>query len=160
MFAFGTFNFLRLVPLACLLFSAQAFAQFEVNPDHCDSETDRPVRDTRAKNKARAAAPRVDEAAIQPPSMRAPQLNQRIAQQEALLAEYRSQINAKTQQMEAAYQSLLRTGNEAGEAEALMIYQRELDKLQKSLAQAIHATEATLARLCQTPGSRLSPSGP
>lgn len=147
MFGFGTFNFLRLVPLACLLFSAQVFAQFEIAPDHFDSETDRHARDTGAKNKARTAVPRDGEAAIEPASLHSRQLNQRIAEQQAVLAEYRAQINAKKQQMEAVWQSLLRTGNEAGEAEALTIYQRELDNLQKSLVPAIHAAEVTLARL-------------
>ena len=147
MVAFRTFTFLRLVPLACLLFSARAFAQFEIAPDHFDSDRTEPLRSTDAKTKARAAAPREAEAAIEPVSVRAPQLNRRIAEQQAVLAEYRAQINAKREQMEAAFQSLLRTGNEAGEAEALMVYHRELDKLQKSLAAAIHASEATLARL-------------
>jgi flagellar biosynthesis/type III secretory pathway protein FliH len=142
MFAFRTPNFLRLVPLACLLFGARAFAQFEISPDHFDSETDRPVKDAATKTKARTTASKDGEAAIETVAMQ-----QRIAEQQAVLAGYRAQINAIRAQMDAALQSLLRTGNEAGEAEALTIYQRELDKLQKSLAPAIHATEATLARL-------------
>jgi hypothetical protein len=147
MFGIGTLNFQRLVPLACLLFCAPAFAQFEIAPDHFDSDRTETLRSTDAKNKARTGALRQAEAAIEPVSARTPQLNQRIAEQQAVLAEYRAQINAKKEQMEAALQSLLRTGNEAGEAEALMICQRELDKLQKSLAPAIYASEATLARL-------------
>src|SRR5215469_13665542 len=140
MFGFRTFYFLRLVSLACLFFSARAFAQFEIAPDHFDSEWTEPARSTEAKNNARTAAPRDGKAAIDPASMQARQLNQRIAEQEAILAAYRARIQAKTEQIEAALRSLLRTGNEAGEAEALMIYQRELDNLQKSLVPAIQAT--------------------
>jgi flagellar biosynthesis/type III secretory pathway protein FliH len=147
MFGFTSFNFLRLLPLACLLFGARAFAQFEIAPDHFDSETDRPAAKTAGENKSTATAPRHGDAVIEPASMHAAQLNQQIAEQQAVLAEYRAHIKAKTEQMEAALQSLMRTGNEAGEAEALVIFQRELDNLQESLAPAIHATEATLARL-------------
>jgi len=147
MFARKTFNFLRLVLFVCLLFSARAFAQFEIAPDHFDSDRTEPLRSTDAKNKAKTAATREAEAAIEPVSAHAAQVNQRIDEQQAVLAEYRAQINVKREQMEAAFQSLLRTGNEAGEAEALMVCQRELDKLQKSLAQAIHSSEETLARL-------------
>ncbi|HMF89519.1 MAG TPA: hypothetical protein VKL40_02675 [Candidatus Angelobacter sp.] len=147
MFAFRTFNFLRLVMLACLLFSARAFAQFEIAPDHFDSDQTEPARSAPAPNKAKTAAPRAGQAVIEPVSLHARQLNQRIAEQQAVLAEYRAEINAKKEQIEAVFQSLLRTGNEAGEAEALTLYQRELDKLQKSLAPAIHATEATIAQL-------------
>src|SRR5215470_13121942 len=108
MSGFRTFNFLRLVPLACLLFGARAFAQFEIAPDHFDSETDRPVKDAGTKTKARTTAPKDGEAAIETVSMQ-----QRIAEQQAVLAGYRAQINAMKEQMEAALQSLLRTGNEA-----------------------------------------------
>lgn len=138
MSGFPTFNLLRLAPIACLLFSASVFAQYEIAPDHDYPETDRAARDNGEKDKARTAVPRDNEAS---------QLNRRIAEQEAVLAEYRAQINAKAEQIEAVFQSLLRTGNEAGEAEAITIYQRELGKLQESLAPAINATEATLARL-------------
>jgi hypothetical protein len=147
MVGFRTFNFLWLVPVACLLFGARAFAQFEIAPDHFDSETDRPAHDAAAKDKAKTAAPRTGQAALEPASMHATQLNHLIAEQEAVLAEYHAQIKAKMEQIEAARQSLLRTGNEAGEGEALMIYQRELDNLQKSLVPAIHSAEVTLARL-------------
>src|SRR5215471_8678940 len=108
MFASRTFNILQLAPLVCLLFGALAYAQFEVAPDHFDSDRTEPLRSTDAKNKVKTA---------------------------------------RAREMDAALQSLLRTGNEAGEAEALVIYQRELDNLQKALVPAIHATEATLARL-------------
>src|SRR5215467_14245985 len=140
-------NFLRLILLACLLFNVRAFAQFEIDPDHFDSETNRSVRDTVAKNKTRTTAPKNSESATQVASPYAVQLNQRIEEQRANIAEYRAQINAKKQQMEAAWQSLVRTGNEAGEGEALAIYQRDLEQLQKSLASAIQASEVTLARL-------------
>jgi len=144
-------NFLRLILLACLLFNVRAFAQFEIDPDHFDSETNRSVRDTVAKNKTRTTAPTTapknSESATQVASPYAVQLNQRIEEQRANIAEYRAQINAKKQQMEAAWQSLVRTGNEAGEGEALAIYQRDLEQLQKSLASAIQASEVTLARL-------------
>jgi flagellar biosynthesis/type III secretory pathway protein FliH len=156
MSALRTSTILRLVPLACLLFSARAFAQFEIAPDHFDSDRTEPLRSTDAKTKARAAAPREAQAAIEPVSAHARQLNQ-IAEQQAVLAGYRAQINAKREQMEAALQSLLRTGNEAGEAEALMVCQRELDKLQKSLAPAIHASEATLARLQAEMATKVQP---
>jgi len=141
------FNFLRLIPLACLLFSVRAFPQFEINPDHFDSEPDRSVRDTVAKNKTRTAVPKNSESATQVASPYAVQLNQRIEEQRTNIAEYRAQINAKKQQMEAEWQSLVRTGNEAGEGEALAIYQRDLEQLQKSLASAIQASAVTLARL-------------
>ena len=140
-------NFLRLILLACLLFNVRAFAQFEIDPDHFDSETNRSVRDTVAKNKTRTTAAKNSESATQVASPYAVQLNQRIEEQRANIAEYRAQINAKKQQMEAAWQSLVRTGNEAGEGEALAIYQRDLEQLQKSLASAIQASEVTLARL-------------
>ena len=140
-------NFLRLILLACLLFNVRAFAQFEIDPDHFDSETNRSVRDTVAKNKTRTTAPKNSESATQVASPYAVQLNQRIEEQRTNIAEYRAQINAKKQQMEAAWQSLVRTGNEAGEGEALAIYQRDLEQLQKSLASAIQASEVTLARL-------------
>ena len=142
-----TFNFLRLIPLACLLFNVRAFAQFEIDPDHFNSDTDRSVRDTVTKNKTRTTAPRNAEPATQVASLYAVQLNQRIEEQRAIIAECRAQINAKRQQMEEAWQSLMRTGNEAGEGEALAIYQRDLEQLQKSLASAIQASEVTLARL-------------
>jgi len=147
MFASRTFTILQLAPLVCLLFGALAYAQFEVAPDHFDSDRTEPLRSTDAKNKVKTARARDGEAVIEPASMRERQLNQRIAEQEAVLAEYRARIDAKAREMDAALQSLLRTGNEAGEAEALVIYQRELDNLQKALVPAIHATEATLARL-------------
>ena len=149
MFAFRTFNFLRLVVLACLLFSARAFAQFEIDPDHSDSGTDRSVRDPVAKNKTKAktAASRNGQSATPGASPYAVQLNQRIEEQQASIAEYRGKVNAKRQQMEAVWQSLMRTGNEAGEGEALAIYRQELEQLQKSLASAIQASEATVARL-------------
>ena len=140
-------NFLRLILLACLLFNVRAFAQFEIDPDHFDSETNRSVRDTVAKNKTRTTAPKNSESATQVASPYAVQLNQRIEEQRANIAEYRAQINAKKQQMEAAWQSLVRTSNEAGEGEALAIYQRDLEQVQKSLASAIQASEVTLARL-------------
>jgi hypothetical protein len=146
MFGLRTFNFLRLIFIACLLFGARAFAQFEVAPDHFPSEPERPVRDT-GKDKARTAVPKDRNAAMEQVSMRAPQLNQRIAEQQSIITECRALISAKRQQMEAAWQSLLHTGNEAGEAEALTIYQRELDNLENSLAPAIHTAEVTLARL-------------
>ena len=119
-------NFLRLILLACLLFNVRAFAQFEIDPNHFDSETNRSVRDTVAKNKTRTTAPKNSESATQVASPYAVQLNQRIEEQRAIIAECRAQINAKRQQMEEAWQSLMRTGNEAGEGEALAIYHRDL----------------------------------
>jgi septal ring factor EnvC (AmiA/AmiB activator) len=146
MLRFRTFNFLWLIPLSGLFFSARVFAQFEVAPDHFDSNQTEPARSTDTNKKFKAAA-RDGMEAIEPASMHERPLNQRIAEQEAVLAEYRARIRAKAEQLEAALQSLLRTGNEAGEAEAVVIYQRELNKLQKALAPEIHSTEATLARL-------------
>lgn len=46
------FRLLRLVPLAALLFSARAFAQFEVAPDHFDSKP-KTERRLRSRPKAR-----------------------------------------------------------------------------------------------------------
>src|SRR5215471_114419 len=102
MFASRTFNILQLAPLVCLLFSALAFAQFEVAPDHFDSDQTEPVRGTDAKNKVKTALPRDGEAAFEQASLHAAQLNHQIAEQQAVLAEYRARINAKAEQMEAA----------------------------------------------------------
>jgi hypothetical protein len=45
------FNVLHLIPLACLLFSVRAFAQFEVAPDHFDSSPTQPVHRSAVKSK-------------------------------------------------------------------------------------------------------------
>jgi hypothetical protein len=51
-------RFLPLLPLATLLFSAQAFAQFEVAPDHFDSSVkNEAAHPTPAKSIARTALP-------------------------------------------------------------------------------------------------------
>ncbi len=112
--------------LFVLFLAAPAFTQSEISPDHF---------------------PDADEVTAQPASSQAANLDQRIAEQKAILADYRAQIKAKTEQVQAILQSLLRTGNEAGEGEALAIYQKDLEKLQKSLTPAIQAAEVTLARL-------------
>jgi len=140
-------NVLRLVPLACLLFSVRAFAQFEIAPDHFDGDESQTVRSTRGNDKASAAKSATRVHGPQAGSTQVLQLKLQIAKQQAVLAQYRAQIIAKTEQLDAVWQSLLRTGNEAGEAEALAIYQRELDKLQRLLAPLIHAAEVTVARL-------------
>jgi len=44
------FNVLHLIPLACLLFSVRAFAQFEVAPDHFDSSPSQPVHRSAVKS--------------------------------------------------------------------------------------------------------------
>jgi flagellar biosynthesis/type III secretory pathway protein FliH len=112
--------------LLVLFLAAPTFAQFEIAPDH---------------------PPDPNQPANRSDSMQPANVNRQIAQQEALLAECHAQVTAKAEQMEAARQSLMRTGNEAGEAEALAIYQTDLEKLQTSLTTALHAAEATLARL-------------
>ena len=55
MFWSRNFNVLRLIPLACLLFSARAFAQFEVAPDHFDSSPTQPVHRSAVKSKPTTA---------------------------------------------------------------------------------------------------------
>src|SRR5262249_54665302 len=51
MFWSRKFNVLRLVPLACLLFSVRALAHFEVAPDHFDSSPTQPVHRSAVKSK-------------------------------------------------------------------------------------------------------------
>ena len=55
---FVDLRFLRLIPLATLLFSARAFAQFEVAPDHFDSKPkNEAARKPATKNKVSVARP-------------------------------------------------------------------------------------------------------
>ena len=46
----SVFSFV-MIPLACLLFSVRAFAQFEVAPDHFDSSPSQPVHRSAVKSK-------------------------------------------------------------------------------------------------------------
>lgn len=109
--------------LFVLFLAAPALAQFEIEPDHPDD---------------------ADEHTSQSRTM---QLNQEIAQQQAILEDCRAQIRAKAELVDMAQQSLLLTGAEAGEAEALAIYQRDLEKLKKALAPIVRAAETKLAQL-------------
>lgn len=63
MFRLRSFNFLYMIPVACLLFSVRAFAQFEVAPDHFDSSPSQPVHQKAAKKKAGVTVPKTPSAA-------------------------------------------------------------------------------------------------
>jgi|SRR5215831_7446201 len=58
-----SFNVLHLIPLACLLCSVRAFAQFEVAPDHFDSSDSQPVRSA-VKTKTTAATGKATPGAV------------------------------------------------------------------------------------------------
>jgi DNA anti-recombination protein RmuC len=152
-------NILRLLPLACLLFSLRAFAQFEIAPDHCDAEGEQIARSAAVHEKTSATRSRAGERANQSATTRALQLKQQIAEQRAVLAQYQAQIAARTGQMDTVLDSLLRAGNKAGDAEALAIYQRELNRFKALLPPVIHAADTTIARLQAEPHPKPQSAG-
>ena len=118
-----TKNGLAIGAMTLLCLVATAAGQFEVSPDHPDE----PV--------AKKASPQRAEVAA------------KIAEQQKILESCQIQIRSKSQEVEAALQDLIANGNEGGQAEALWIRERELEKLQKRLASEIRSAEATLASL-------------
>jgi hypothetical protein len=123
-----TANMMRKV----LRFSAPAWlfvpavAQFEISPDHFDEPL--PVEISRP------AKPQAD-------------IHSKIREQQQLLEGYNAQIKAKSLEIDAALEDLSNNGNEAGQAEAGWIHQRELEKLNKELALPISQAQARLASL-------------
>ena len=106
-------------------FAAPAVAQFEINPSHFD-DNDRSV--------ARVAVPQ------QP-------IQQKIVEQKTILADCQTRIKAKSDEIVATIEDLSVRGNEAGQAEALWIHQRELESLRAELAPQISSAKAILASL-------------
>ena len=116
-----------------------AVAQFEINPDRFDEPS--PAEISQA---ARSQA----------------EIHFRIREQEQLLESYNAQIEAKSLEIDAALEDLSNNGNEAGQAEACWIHQRELEKLKKELALPISEAQAQLASLNRNFATQTSKAGP
>lgn len=111
--------------LMLVSFAAPAVAQFEISPSHFD-DGDGVV--------ARTAAPQQ-------------QIPRKIAEQKAILADCQTRIDAKSDEIAMVIEDLNVRGNEAGQAEALWIRQRELESLRAELAPQISNAKAILASL-------------
>ena len=123
-----TRNYKRLAMAATMLLSfvVPAAAQFDVSPDHFDE----PAAPVAAK-----ATPVQQE------------IQGQITEQLSILDRCQAQINAKTDEMKSTLQSLSVSGNEAGEAEALMSQERQLEALNKTLAPQMAMAQAKLTTL-------------
>ncbi|HYL92288.1 MAG TPA: hypothetical protein VEW69_03930 [Alphaproteobacteria bacterium] len=109
-----------------LCFAVPGSAQTEVAPDHFDEPSQRAMAKT---------------------SPQQPSVQAQVAEQQQILESCYAQINTKSKAVEAIRQDLITNGNEAGQAEALQIYQNELERLQKALAPKISSAQTTLALL-------------
>jgi hypothetical protein len=118
-----------------------AVAQFEISPDHFDEPLPAEV--------SRPAKPQAD-------------IHSKIREQQQLLEGYNAQIRAKSLEIDAALEDLSNHGNEAGQAEACWIHQRELEKLNQDLALPISQAQARLASLKRefTSDGQTSKAGP
>jgi len=123
-----TRNYKKLAMAATMLLSfvVPAAAQSEISPDHFDE----PAAPVAAK-----ATPAQQEIQVQ------------IAEQLSVLDRCQAQIKTKTDEMKSTMQSLSVSGNEAGEAEALMAQERQLQTLNASMAPQIAMAQAKLATL-------------
>jgi len=111
--------------LMLVSFAAPSLAQFEISPSHFgDGDA----------SAARAAAPQQ-------------QIQRKIAEQKTILADCQTRIQVKSDEIAAVTEDLGVRGNEAGQAEALWIHQRELESLRAELAPQISTAKAILASL-------------